>query len=68
MPGQRTSSRPLQARGLRRVTILLPAGCAEGLRQLARELRRGHSGQNAIIGLLLDCLSVRRSSGFGGAH
>ena len=39
MRGQQASSRSLQARGLRRVTILVPVGCAEGLRQLARELR-----------------------------
>src|SRR5712671_5208091 len=39
MHGQQASSRSLQARGLRRVTILVPVGCAEGLRQLARELR-----------------------------
>jgi hypothetical protein len=39
MRGQQASSRSLQARGLCRVTILVPAGCAEGLRQLARELR-----------------------------
>src|ERR1700730_2131339 len=39
MRGQRASSRSLQARGLRRVTILVPVGCAEGLRLLARELR-----------------------------
>jgi hypothetical protein len=39
MRGQQASSRSLHARGLRRVTILVPVGCAEGLRQLARELR-----------------------------
>jgi hypothetical protein len=39
MRGQQASSRSLQARGLRRVTILVPVGCAEALRQLARELR-----------------------------
>ena len=39
MRGQQASSRSLQARRLRRVTILVPVGCAEGLRQLARELR-----------------------------
>jgi hypothetical protein len=39
MRGQQASSTTLQARGLRRVTVLVPAGCAEGLRQLARELR-----------------------------
>ena len=39
MRGQQASSTSLQARGLRRVTILVPVGCAEGLRQLARELR-----------------------------
>ena len=39
MHGQQPSSRSLQARGLRRVTILVPLGCAAGLLQLARELR-----------------------------
>ena len=39
MRGQPASSRSLQARGLNRVTLLVPVGCAEGLRQLARELR-----------------------------
>src|SRR5712675_1513951 len=39
MHGQQASSRSLQARGLRRVTILVPVGCAAGLLQLERELR-----------------------------
>jgi hypothetical protein len=39
MRGHLASSRPLQARGLRRVAILVPVGCAEGLLLLARELR-----------------------------
>ena len=39
MRGQQASSRSLHARGLRRVTILVPVGCAEGLLLLARELR-----------------------------
>jgi hypothetical protein len=39
MRGQQASSTSLQARGLRKITILVPVGCAEGLRQLARELR-----------------------------
>jgi hypothetical protein len=33
------SARPLHARGLRRVTVLVPLGCAEGLLHLAGELR-----------------------------
>ena len=33
------STRPLRARGLRRVTLLVPIGCAQGLLHLARELR-----------------------------
>src|SRR5260370_8745398 len=39
MRGPLASSRPLQARGLRKIAILVPAGCAEGLLHLARELR-----------------------------
>src|SRR5882757_11261795 len=39
MRGHRASSRSLQARGLRRVTILVPVGCAASLLQLERELR-----------------------------
>ena len=35
----RSVSLPLQARGLRRVTLIVPIGCAEGLLFLARELR-----------------------------
>jgi hypothetical protein len=34
-----SSTRSLTARGLRRVALLVPTGCAEGLRRLARELR-----------------------------
>ena len=34
-----SSSRSPTARGLRRVALLVPAGCIEGLRRLARELR-----------------------------
>jgi hypothetical protein len=47
MRGQQASSASLQARGLRRVTVLVPAGCAEGLRQLARELRARQRGETA---------------------
>jgi hypothetical protein len=39
MRGQQASSRIPTKLGAARVTILVPAGCAEGLRQLARELR-----------------------------
>jgi hypothetical protein len=39
MRGHAASSRSLQARGLNRVTLLVPVGCADGLRLLARELR-----------------------------
>jgi len=35
----RSVSLPLQVRGLRRVTLIVPIGCAEGLLFLARELR-----------------------------
>src|SRR3984893_16271611 len=51
MRGQRASSRSLQARGLRRVTILVPVGCAEGLRQLARELRARQQVRTAAVTL-----------------
>jgi hypothetical protein len=37
--GHPTFSRRLAARGLRRVTVVVPASCAEGLLLLARELR-----------------------------
>ena len=39
-----SSSRRLAARGLRRVAILVPVGCTEGLLQLARELRARQRG------------------------
>jgi hypothetical protein len=39
MRGDPVSALPLRARGLRRVTLLVPIGCAEGLLLLARELR-----------------------------
>ena len=51
MRGQQASSRSLQARGLRRVTILVPVGCAEGLRQLARELRARQRVETAGVTL-----------------
>jgi phosphatidylserine/phosphatidylglycerophosphate/cardiolipin synthase-like enzyme len=39
--GQRPSSRPLTG-GLRRVSVLVPKGSADGLRQLAREYHARH--------------------------
>ena len=39
MRGRQPVSQSLHARGLRRITVLVPAGCAEGLRQLASEFR-----------------------------
>jgi len=36
---RRTPSRPLRARRLCKLTLFVPEGCAEGLRQCARELR-----------------------------
>ena len=43
------SARFLQARGLRRITLLVPNGCAEGLLLLARELRtRQRAGTAAV--------------------
>jgi hypothetical protein len=37
-----SSPRSPASRGLRRVTLLVPAACVEGLRRLARELRIRH--------------------------
>ena len=51
MRGQQASSTSLHARGLRRVTILVPVGCAEGLRQLARELRARQRVETAGVTL-----------------
>jgi hypothetical protein len=39
MREHRTPSRPPRARRLCKVTLFVPEGCAEGLRQFARELR-----------------------------
>jgi hypothetical protein len=39
MRERQPASRSLQARGLRRITLVVPASCADGLLQLARELR-----------------------------
>jgi hypothetical protein len=49
MPGHPASSRAMQARGLRRIAIVVPAGCAEGLLDLARELR---ARQRAGLGVV----------------
>jgi hypothetical protein len=35
----RRPSRSLRAQGLCKVTVLVPEGCAEGIRQFAQELR-----------------------------
>jgi hypothetical protein len=44
--GHPASSRRLAVRGLRRVTVVVPSGCAEGLLLLARRLRaRQRAGQ-----------------------
>jgi hypothetical protein len=40
-------SRPLRARGLRKVTVLVPEDCAEGIRQFAQELRAGYRAEPA---------------------
>jgi hypothetical protein len=40
-------SRSLQACGLRKVTLLVPEGCAEGLRQFARVGRTGELAEAA---------------------
>jgi hypothetical protein len=41
----RPSSRSLSARGLCKVTVLVPEDCAEGIRQLALELRARHPAE-----------------------
>src|ERR1700730_19449052 len=51
MRGQRASSRSLQARGLRRVHLLVPVGWPEALRQLARELRARRQVGTAAVTL-----------------
>ena len=43
------SARPLQARGLRRVTLLVPIGCAESVLFLARELRARQRAGIAVV-------------------
>jgi hypothetical protein len=51
MRGNPGSARLLQARGLRRVTLLVPIGCVEGLLLLARELRaRQRAGTAGVVG------------------
>jgi len=40
MRGRRPVCQPPQARGLRRVALLVPESCAEGLRDLARDRAR----------------------------
>src|SRR5271166_1612526 len=42
---RRPSSRSLQVQGLCKVTVLLPASCAEGIRQFAEELRARHQAE-----------------------
>ena len=44
-------SRRLAARGLRRVTVVVPVGCAEGLLLLARELRARQRAGTASVPL-----------------
>jgi hypothetical protein len=39
MRGRQPASQSPQSRGLRKITLLVPAGCAEGLLHLASELR-----------------------------
>jgi hypothetical protein len=49
--GHTTFSGRLAARGLRRVTVLVPVGCAKGLLRLARELRARQSAGTAGVTL-----------------
>jgi hypothetical protein len=48
--GNSTFSLRLAVRGLRRVTVLVPVGCAEGFLLLARELRARQSGGTVTPG------------------
>jgi hypothetical protein len=49
MSGPPSPSRRLAARGLRRVTVLVPVGCTEGVLLLARELRaRQRAGAGSV--------------------
>ena len=41
----RPLSRPRQAQGLCKVTVLVPKDCAEGIRQFAHELRARHQAE-----------------------
>jgi hypothetical protein len=49
MQGHPASARPLYARGLRRITLLVPIGCAESLLCLARELRARQRTGTAVV-------------------
>jgi hypothetical protein len=49
MCGRRLPSRSPRALGLRKVTVLVPEGCAEDLRQFARDLcQRQEAGSSAV--------------------
>jgi hypothetical protein len=49
MRGHRPSSRSLQTRELRKLTLLVHEDCAEGLRQFAHELRARRSDGPAYV-------------------
>jgi hypothetical protein len=49
MSERQPASRSLQARGLRRITLVVPASCADGLLQLARELRARQRAASAGV-------------------
>jgi hypothetical protein len=51
------SSRSLRARGLCKVTVLVPENCAEGIRQLAHELRARHQVEPTLTRLEWRALS-----------
>jgi hypothetical protein len=49
MSERQPASRSLQARGLRRITLVVPESCADGLLQLARELRARQRAATADV-------------------
>jgi hypothetical protein len=57
MRQSRPSSRPRRAQKLCKVTILVPEDCAEGIRQIARELRARHRAADTPTPLQWQTLS-----------
>ena len=55
MRQRQPASRSLQARGLRRITLVVPESCADGLLQFARELLIGDLKQTWTIHEITGC-------------